>query len=78
MREQHLINLGGTLYEAVTGVPGKTVICAACDILGYCGRVACFPEDRDDGLWACWRRRITMTPAEMGEEAARAEKEKAV
>lgn len=66
MRAQDLINIDGTLYDAVTAKePGKTVTCAACDVMGRCDSVACFPEDRDDGLWACWRRRITMTPAEV-------------
>ena len=63
-RSQKVTNVDGVIYDAVT-FRGWTD-CRWCDLSSTvaCDRVGCFPEDRDDRLWAIWKRRVTNTPVE--------------
>jgi hypothetical protein len=63
--EQKTINSDGVIYDVVTlkRIPAKS--CLGCELPGMsCYRVGCYPFERDDGLWAIWKRRITNTPVE--------------
>jgi hypothetical protein len=62
--EQKTINVDGVIYDAVTFTQGS-VSCVGCELPGMaCAMTACYPGERDDGLWAIWKRRITNTPVE--------------
>jgi len=62
--EQKTINVDGVIYDAVTFTK-ITLSCVGCEMPGMaCVMTACYPGERDDGLWAIWKRRITNTPVE--------------
>ena len=62
-RSQKVTNVDGVIYDAVTfRSPGS---CMGCELpLRACNKVACYPGERDDRLWAIWKRRSTNTPVE--------------
>jgi hypothetical protein len=63
-RAQKTINADGVIYDAVTFKQGA-ISCLGCELPGMvCAQTACYPGERDDGLWAIWKRRITNTPVE--------------
>lgn len=65
-RAQKTINVGGTIYDAVI-LPKNECSCDGCAFRSdqqLCSAVGCMPSERDDGLLAIWKRRITNTPVE--------------
>jgi hypothetical protein len=65
-RAQKTINVGGTIYDAVI-LPKDVFGCDGCAFRSdqeRCSSVGCMPSERDDGLLAIWKRRITHTPVE--------------
>ena len=62
--EQTTSNADGVIYDAGTVKQGA-ISCLGCELPGMvCAQTACYPGERDDGLWAIWKRRITNTPVE--------------
>ena len=72
-RAQKTINVGGTIYDAVI-LPKNVFSCHGCAFHSEtlsCEAVGCMPSDRDDGLLAIWKRRITNTPVEASSQRLR-------
>ncbi len=64
--EQKVIKVAGVIYDAVI-LPKNQFGCEGCAFSPNgisCPGVGCLPAERDDRMYAIWKRRITHSPAE--------------